>query len=292
MSILEKVEAAIGQIAEQRGPSVVAIARRSGRGSGIVVGVNEVLTLAGNLRTREPQIEFADGRSAAGKVIGVDGELDLALVGVDTADVKPVDWGEQKAIGAAVVGLANPGGQGLRATFGFVASADRRFRGPRGRLVTGALEHTAPLPRGAAGGPLVDLGGAVVGLNAVRVHGGLILALPAAAIQQRIAALRSGEPVEPRQLGVAIVPPRVAKRLRRATGLPERDGLLVRAVADDSPAARSGVQQGDLIVSADGQDVDGVDALYRALDAAESLKLGIVRATEELELTVELGGKR
>ena len=87
----------------------------------------------------------------------------------------------RRAIGTPVVALANPGGRGLRATLGFVASAGRSFRGPRGRRIGGAIEHTAPLPRGSVGGPLVDLDGRLLGINAMRLDGGLILAVPATA---------------------------------------------------------------------------------------------------------------
>jgi serine protease Do len=290
----EEIQTTIGAVADQQGSAVVGIERRSGRGSGVVIAQGEVITLASNLRGREAKIAFADGRSAEGTVRGFDGELDLALIAVDTADVTPLVFSErQPAIGTAVIALANPGGQGLRATPGYVAAIDRRFRGPRGRLVTGALEHTAPLPRGSGGGPLVDLDGAVLGLNAVRVQGGLIVALPAAALAERVARLRSGEAREPRRLGVAIVPPRVARRLQRAVGLPERDGLLVRGVVADSPAAHAGLKQGDLIVAVAGQPIDGVDAFYSALDqvaAAGTLALRVVRGVEELELSATLGG--
>ena len=66
---------------------------------------------------------------------------------------------------------------------------------------------------------------------------------------------------------MAIAPPRVARRLRRAVGLPERDGLLVRAVEDGSPGGEAGIERGDLIVAAAGNATAGVDALYAALDA-------------------------
>ena len=70
------------------------------------------------------------------------------------------------------------------------------------------------------------------------------------------------------RLGVALAPPRVARRMRRAVGLPERDGVLVRSVADGSPAAAAGIERGDLIVSAGGRPLDRIDVLYEALDSA------------------------
>jgi serine protease Do len=77
--------------------------------------------------------------------------------------------------------------------------------------------------------------------------------------------------------------------MRRAVGLDERDGLLVRAVLDDGPAAAAGVQRGDLLVAAGGAPLDGIDALYAALDGAPAdapLTLRVVRGAEELELAV------
>ena len=103
----------------------------------------------------------------------------------------------------------------------------------------------------------------------MRREGGLILAVPAdERLARRADALWKGEAAGRPRLGVAVAPPRVARRLRRAVGLPERDGVLVRAVEDGSPADRAGVQGGDLIVAADERPLDGVDALYAALDAA------------------------
>ena len=141
--------------------------------------------------------------------------------------------GRRAAIGRSVLALANPAGRGLRVTPGFVSSTARSFRGPRGRRIAGAIEHTAPLPRGSSGGPLVDTDGRLLGINSVRVDGGLILALPAdEALRERVEALGRGEAPKRVRLGVAIAPPRVARRLRRAVGLPERDGVLVRAVEE------------------------------------------------------------
>jgi serine protease Do len=132
-------------------------------------------------------------------------------------------------------------------------------------------------------------------MNAVRVRGGLILALPGAAVAERAGVLGRAETGETRQLGVAIVSPRVARRLRRAVGLPERDGLLIQDVAAGSPAERAEIREGDLIVGAGDRPIDGVDALYAALDAvppAGAIDLRIVRGVEELTVAVGFGSAR
>jgi serine protease Do len=263
-------------------------------GSGVVARKGLVLTAAHAVRGEEVTVTFADGRRADARLKAADLDSDLAVLEVDTGDIEPVEWAPEDAdtaLGAAVLALGNPGGRGLRVTLGHVSADQRSFRGPRGRRIGGALEHSAPLPRGSSGGPLVDPEGRLLGLNAVRREGGLILALPVSgALRERAEALLRGEtPARPR-LGVAVAPPRAARKMRAAVGLPERAGLLVRAVESGSPADRAGIERGDLLASAGGRELDSVDSLHEALEAAEDkLALTIVRGTDERELEVPLG---
>jgi serine protease Do len=293
MEALTSLQGAIGTVAGRVGPAVVGLGRGWGLGSGVVIGAGQVLTNAHNVRRDQVSVVFADGRRETGEWAAADQDLDLAVLSVDTGDAPAVVWepAEAPGIGTAVVALANPGGRGLRATLGFVASEGRSFRGPRGRRIAGAIEHSAPLPRGSSGGPLVDVEGRLLGLNAVRLEGGLILAVPASAtVKERVEGLARGESVSGPRLGVAIAPPRVARRMRRAVGLPERAGLLVRAVEDDSPAAAAGIEPGDLLAAAAGRELGGVDVLYEVLDelSGGSLELTVVRGTEERAVQVEL----
>src|SRR5215217_4163698 len=290
MSVIQELHDVVAGAAEAVGPSVVGLGRGWGRGSGVVTAAGVVLTNAHVLRGDDVAVSFPDGRTEHGRVAGADADLDLAAITVDTGDAAPVAWEPERAeavgIGTAVFALANPGGRGLRTTFGLVSPTGRSFRGPRGRRIGGSIEHSAPLPRGSSGGPLVDAEGRLLGINSVRMDGGLLLALPAdAALRPVVEALGRGEaPARPR-LGVALAPPRAARRLRAAVGLPERDGLLVRGVEPDSPAERAGLERGDLIVAAAGNPVTGFDALFDALDASGPLTLTVVRGTEEREVT-------
>lgn len=291
-ALLQEIGTAIGGIADKVGPSVVGIGRGWGVGSGAVVAEGRVLTNAHVLRRDEATVQFAGDRRETGRALGVDPDGDLAVVEVDTGDAPALEWGDPDALvmGAPVFALANPGGRGLRVTFGTVASANRSFRGPRGRRINGALEHTAPLPRGSSGGPLVDGEGRLLGINSIRLDGGLILALAADAnARARVDRLAAGEEIKRPTLGIAVAPPYVARRLRRAVGLPEQAGVLVRAVKDDSPAGRAGVERGDLIVAAGDKPVAGIDDLYTAIDAADGeLELRTLRGTEEQTRTLAL----
>src|SRR5437763_9731789 len=162
MSALTELEESIQAAADSTGPAVVGIGGGWRGGSGVVVRPGLVLTSAHNLRHDEVTIAFSDDRRETGSLAGSDSDLGLAAVQVETGDISPVRWEPAQAearIGRAVFALANPGGRGLRVTPGFVSSTTRSFRGPRGRRVSAAIEHTAPLPRGSSGGPLIDAGG-------------------------------------------------------------------------------------------------------------------------------------
>jgi serine protease Do len=269
----------------------VGIGQRWGAGSGIVLGAGQVLTNAHNVRGDQVTVTFAGGRTAEGSVAGYDIDSDLAVIGVDTGETPALPWASSASvvIGKPVFALANPGGRGLRVTFGFVSGIERTFRGPRGRRITGSLEHTAPLLPGSSGGPVLDADGQLLGINTNRLGEGFYLAIPAdEALRGRADALARGETATSPRLGVTIAPGHVARRLRRAVGLPDTDGLLIREVVEASPAARAGLASGDLIVAAEGQPARTPDDLFDALAAARGgpLELKVVRGTDERTVQV------
>jgi serine protease Do len=292
MTIFDEIQASITRLAEDAGPSVAGIGQRWGTGSGIVLGTGRVLTNAHNIRGSQATVTFADGRTAEGNVAGHDIDGDLAVIEADTGQAAALPWATAvPAIGTPVFALANPGGRGLRVTFGTVSGIDRTFRGPRGLRITGSLEHTAPLLPGSSGGPVLDVQGQLLGINTNRLGEGFYLAIPAdEELRRRVDALARGESVKTPQLGITITPGHVARRLRRAVGLPDTEGLLIRGVAEDSPAARAGLASGDLIVAAAGQPIRTVDDLSGALQAAgDTIELTVLRGTDERSIQVALG---
>jgi serine protease Do len=289
MSALSELQQAVVAAATVAAPSIVGVGTRL-RGSGVVIAQDRVLTNAHNLRGEEVGIRFADGRTARAIVRGVDWDGDIAVVEVETGDIAtPIAWSTAGAtIGTPVFAAAATAGGGARVSVGFVSSVERAFRGPGGRWIAGSLEHTAPLAPGSSGSALLDADGALVGLNTNRVGEGFYLALPAdAALRARVDALGRGEaPAHPR-LGISVAPAEVARRLRRATGLDARDGVLVREVEEGSPAEAAGIAEGDLITGAAGREVDDVDALHAALaEAGFPIEIRLVRGAEERTVTV------
>jgi len=292
MGALDGIQEEIQRVANQVSNAVVGIGQRWGVGSGIVVGKDQVLTNAHNVRGEEVEVTFFGGRTATGRIAGADIDGDVAVVSVDTGEVPAIEWatGGPPQLGSPVFALANPGGRGLRVTLGFITGIERSFRGPRGRRITGSVEHDAPLLPGSSGGPIVDGEGRLLGLNTNRLGEGFYLAIPAdEALRGQVEALGRGESKERVRLGIGVAPTNVARRMRRAVGLPDADGLLVRMVDEDSPASRAGLAEGDLIVLAAGKPVGGVDDLFEALGAADStIQLIILRGTDERAVDVQL----
>jgi serine protease Do len=292
-TVAEELSRSVADVAAKVAPSVVGV---GAGGSGVVVGAGLVVTNAHNIRGHEVVVTFADGRRAQGHPAGVDVDGDLAVVSVETGDAPALPvTGATVRMGNAVLALANPGGRGVRVSVGFVSALDVAFRGPGGRRLQGALEHTAPLARGSSGGPVVDGEGRLLGIDTHRAGDGFYLAVLAdEALQARVDALSRGEVPHRPRLGIAVAPPRVARRLRQSVGLPERDGLLVHAVEEGGPADRAGLGQGDLIVRVGETTVTTVDELASALESADSdtaVEMHVVRGVDEVTLAVDLGGR-
>jgi len=291
MSVLTEVQTSIKDVRDKLEKAVVGVGNHRGIGSGVVIADGRILTNAHNLRGNEVSVTFFDGRSESASVLGVDVDGDIAVLSADTKGIAPVEWnGAAADIGDPVFALSNPGGHGLRVTVGYISGTQRSFRGPRGRRIAGSVEHTAPLLPGSSGGPTVDPDGKLLGINTNRLGEGFYLAIPADdSLRARVDKLSRGETPSRPRLGVGIVPPEVARTLRRSVGLPEADGLLVRFVEDDSAAEKAGIEQGDLITAAGGKALTNADQLHDALEqAGKTIELTLLRGTEQRTVSVTL----
>jgi len=284
---LQELSSTIRNLADQVGTAIVGV---NGRGCGIVVADGLVLTNTHNLNASVAAIVFADGREATAELAGADLERDLALLRVDTAGVTPLEDAEGDVeLGDVLFGVSRPGGRALRVTVGTVSSVGRTFRGPRGSRISGGFEHTAPLPRGSSGGPVVDATGRLVGLNTHRIDSGFYLALPAGEeLRGFIASAAAGELRARKTLGIAVVPPAAARRMRLAVGLPAIESPLIRGVDERGPAGRAGLRRGDVIVKVGDNAIGSIDDLQGVLsEAGSSIVLRVLRGTDELDVIVE-----
>ena len=273
---------------------MVGLGRGWGRGSGVVIAEGRVLTNAHVLRGDEVAVRRGDGEVALGRVAGADAELDVAVIAVDTGDAPAVAWEpasvERSRAGQPVFALADPGGRGLRTTFGLVTATGRSLprpaRPPHRRLDRALGAAPARLVRRPARRRAT---GRLLGINTVRMEGGLLLALPAdAALRARVDGARPRRGAgRVRGSALALAPPRAARRMRAAVGLPERDGLLVRGVEPGSPAAARRAASAATCSSprAAGRSPASTSSSTRSTAPPATLALTVVRGTEEREVT-------
>ena len=287
--MLDDLATAVRTVAERAGGSVVRVGRGRRGGCGVHVGDGRVLTNAHNVGQDEATIVTVGGETLRASVAGVDVDGDLAVLTVPLTDAG-VSFSERPVTTGMPVFALGVAHHGVRLTFGVVSAVGQPFRGPGGRRIGDAIEHTAPVAPGSSGSALLDLEGALIGLSSRRLEGGFSLAIPTdAALRSRVERLAGGERIERPRLGIAIAPSWVAQRMRAAVGLPSREGLLIREVEADGSAAAAGLAVGDLIVAVAGRPITDPDDLQEAIvGAARSLVVTIVRGEQAQELTVTL----
>lgn len=284
MGMAEELEAAAAKVAETVFPALVGVGSRGPVGSGLVVDAGLILTCAHNVRFPGRSLHFADGRQEAAGEIRFDPALDLALVSADTGGIPAPEWrGAPPRLGTPVLAAARPGEQGPRIAQGVV--------GYLGAAPVGleSFEHTAALPRGASGGPVLGLDGQVLGVDVRRGDASYEALVTDASLRQRVDALARGEARARGWLGVVLYPDEVARRLRAAVGLGATQGALVREAVPDGPADRAGLRQGDLVVGADDSQVTGAGELQRhlaTLAPGTAVRITVARQGENLEMAV------
>jgi S1-C subfamily serine protease len=267
---------AVTAAVERAGPAVVHVAVRRGRGgghgSGVVVSPDglvltnaHVVAGAGSIGLTAP-----DGRRMAARPIGADADTDLALLRAENAADLPVaTLGDSAAlrVGQLAIAIGNPLGFSSTVTAGVVSALGRSLPGAGGRPVEDLVQTDAALNPGNSGGALVDAAGRVIGITTAIVAGAQGLCF---AIAANTAALVLGHLVRfgrMRRAALGLTGQRevVPRRLARAHGIDQSSAVLVAAVQQSGPAARAGIEAGDLLLSVAGVPMTGADALLRWL---------------------------
>src|SRR5688572_13527421 len=270
--------------------------RSEGQGSGFLIdGSGYVVTnnhVAGG--AEEITVTLQDGRKFDAKLVGSDPRTDLALIKIEASGLPYVAFGDsdKARVGDWVVAIGNPFGLGGSATAGIVSARGRDIRsGPYDDY----LQLDAPINFGNSGGPVFNTAGEVVGVNTAifSPNGGNIgigFAIPANQAKDIVADLRENGSVERGWLGVQIqdLDEELAKSLRMSG----TEGALVTEVVGDGPAARGGVQAGDVITRFNDREIDSPRTLSRTVASAApntGAKVTVWRDGRSRELTVELG---
>jgi serine protease Do len=257
---------------------------------GIIVTNNHVIDGA-----EEIQINLHDGTKLKAELIGKDTKTDIAILKVNSAkELKAVKFGSSAAmrVGDWVMAIGNPFGLGGSVTLGIISAKARNINsGPYDDY----LQTDASINKGNSGGPLFNMDGQVIGVNTAIISptGGSIgigFAVPADVVAPVVLQLRQFKEVRRGWLGVKIQT--VNDDIATSLGIPENSGALVAAVTPDGPAAKGGVQSGDIIVKFDKEAVDSMRSLPRLVARApidQKVDVEILRKGQKMTLQVTVG---
>lgn len=241
------------------------------------------------------EVRLPDGRETRARLVGTDAETDIAVLKIDLSPLPVITLGDPAAllVGDPVLAIGNPFNVGQTVTFGIVSALGRNRLGLS--TYENFIQTDAAINPGNSGGALVDVRGALVGINTAILsesegNQGVGFAVSIDLAREVMAALvRDGRVVrgwigvEPRELTPDIV---------QALGLSVRQGVLIRSLLQDGPAQRAGLRPGDVVVAVDGQSVRTEAELLRLvarLAPKSRAVLGVQRGGQRLDLAVVVG---
>jgi len=271
--------------------------RAEALGSGFIVGSDGTIVTNNHVIDGATSIKVTldDGTELPAKLVGHDAKNDLAVLKIKADKPLPtVKWGDSDRLmtGDQVLAIGNPFGIGTTVTAGIVSARGRDLHsGPFDDFI----QIDAPINHGNSGGPLVDVKGDVVGINTAiySPNGGSVgvgFAIPSDQAEKVVAKLMKGGDIEYGYLGVQIQA--VTQDVASAIGLDHPGGALVSQVTDGSPAAKAGIETGDVITGFGGQDIKDPKDLSRAVaDVAPGAKepVDVWRKGKVMQLSADVG---
>jgi len=279
-----------GQNGAPRGREVI-----TGQGSGFFIS-HDGYAVTNNHVVQNAQnvtVTTDDGKTFDAKVIGTDPRTDLALIKVEGNDFPYVKLADSSPrVGDWVLAVGNPFGLGGTVTAGIVSARGRDIgAGPYDDFI----QIDAPVNKGNSGGPTFDVDGNVIGVNTAIFSPsggsvGIAFAIPADTVKSVVAQLRDKGSVTRGWIGVQIQP--VTPEIADGMGLKEAAGALVSEPQTDSPAAKAGIQSGDVIVTVDDAPIHDARELARRIGTmapGTSVKLGLIRQGQPKTVTLTLG---
>jgi S1-C subfamily serine protease len=301
-SILDAYSDAVVKAVETVGPAVVRVApittdgSFAGEGSGFFVSPDGLIVTNSHVVGGFPRLAVitAEGRVLTARPVGDDPDTDIAVLRIEQTVKAPfARLGDSKKLrrGQLVIAIGAPLGFEATVTTGVVSALGRSLRGEKGRLIEDLIQTDAALNPGNSGGPLVSSSGEVVGINTAVIHGAQGLCF---AVASNTAAFVMGEiarhgHVRRGTIGVVAQQTPVPPAIGRSAGVEQPYACWVASVDPGGPADRAGVQEGDLIVSADGQPITGLDDLLRVLGPSSvdrAIVFEIVRAGRKMSVTI------
>lgn len=269
-STLSELSSQLASAVETAANSIVSIhARRRIPSSGIVWRDGVIVSASHTVRSDdEIPVTLPNGKSVVAKVAGRDSATDLIALRVEgtASHVAPKADASSLRVGSLVLAVGRPG-PNVSASFGIVSAVGEGWRSWQGARIDRVVRLDLAVYDGFSGGPLVDPSGAVLGLNNSALARGTPLALPAAAVDRVIDELLEQGHVRRPFIGVAVQPVSLSASVTKQHGLKGDTGLLIVSIADGSPAEKAGMLLGDVLLEANGGELEGPDDLLDALSS-------------------------
>ena len=301
--LLDAYSRTVSGVVEKVAPSVVNIRvehenrRGTGQGSGsgfIIAPDGFILTNSHVVHgAKSLEVTLADSRTFQAKVMGDDPDTDLAVIRIGAPKLPHLKFGDSSKlrVGQVAVALGSPFGFQQTVTSGIVSALGRSMRAQSGRLLDDIIQTDAALNPGNSGGPLVNSSGEVIGVNTAIILAaqGICFAIASNTAEFVTAWLMTEGRVRRSWIGVAGQNVPIHQRVIRFHRLAIDRGVLVVGIEPNSPAQRSGLREGDVIVGFKGEPIATIDELHKRLAAKEvgvGSPLTIVRHTEKLELFI------
>lgn len=294
MQTLTEISGGLAGVIERVGPSVVRVeAGRRAPGSGIVWAADGTIVTADHVIEREDDIQVGlpDGQVAAATLVGRDPGTDIAVLRAPASGLTVPSWSgaDQAKVGQLVLALARPG-RTVRARLGIISALGEAWRAPTGGEIDRYLEADVSVGFGFSGGPLVDAGGAVVGMNTAGLLRRAALTVPVPTLRRVVGVLLTHGKIRRGYLGIGAHPVRLPATLEQKAG--QKIGLIVVSVEPGSPAERGGLVLGDVIVALDGTPVrihEDIAAHLAADKVGMSMRLRLIRGGEVKDVSVTVG---
>src|SRR5947207_6679915 len=247
----------------------------SGNGSGFIITpdgfilTNSHVVHAANTIT----VNLPDGREYRARLTGDDPDTDLAVIRIDAPQLQHVRLSDSEnlRVGQLVIAIGNPLGFEASVTAGVISAVGRSMHAQSGRLIDNIIQTDAALNPGNSGGPLVNSAGEVVGVNTAMIRPAQGICFAIASNTAKLVAgwlIRDGR-IRRGYIGVAGQNVPIHRRIVRFYGLPLETGVLVVSVEKNSPAATSGLHEGDVIVALDEEPIGSIHELHRRLMAEQ-----------------------
>jgi serine protease DegS/serine protease DegQ len=272
--------------------------RASGLGSGVIVSPEGYVLTNNHVVEAADEIEVAlnDGRKLPARIVGRDPESDLAVLQVKAdSKLNAITFGhpEQLHVGDVVLAIGNPFGVGQTVTMGIVSALGRTHLGIN--TFEDFIQTDAAINPGNSGGALVDAAGNLIGINSAiysRTGGslGIGFAIPVSLARNVMEQIIQTGAVTRGWIGVEVQA--ITPELADSFGLPSSEGTLISGVMRSSPADRSGVRPGDVLLSVDGRKVNDPQAMLEAIAAlppGRQAGFELRRGKEKLDIKVEVG---